>query len=37
MYSEISRILTRAPNEVVADMIGLAAIFVVLFVGLVLI
>jgi len=34
MFTQISRIITRAPSNVLEDAVGVAAIFVVLFVGL---
>ena len=34
MISQISRIISRAPSNILEDVVGVAAIFVVLIVGL---
>ena len=34
MFTQVTRILTNQPSNVLQDAIGVAAIFVVLFVGL---
>ena len=34
MFSQIARIATRSPSQMVEDIVGVAALFLVVFIGL---